>query len=212
MIGIGVITTGVRSVPEAFPALCEEGLLVRVEKDAERVGVAITRNKCLRYLMDQGCEHIFLFDDDCYPTMRGWERYVIGQAARHDMHFIGLPEIFKSSPLASDGELILWDSIVGCFCYQTRALLEAIGGYNPSYMRYGYEDAARNSRALRSGLAGDGTGFPSLLRLPSYIHSMDVYGQNPAPNLSPEEKTHWIQMNQVIFREEMESGGIFYPL
>jgi len=212
VIGIGVVTTCVRSIPEAFRSLCEGGSVVRVEKDTERVGAAITRNKCLRYLMEEGCDHVFLFDDDCYPTMRGWERYVIDQAAQHNLHFVGLPEIFTSRPLASDGELILWDGIVGCFSYQTRALLEAIGGYNPSYMRYGYEDAARNSRALRSGLAGSGKGYPSLLRLPSYIHSMDVYGENPTPNLSPQEKAHWIRMNEAIFREEMESADICYPL
>lgn len=203
---------GIRRIPAAFPALCEEGALVRVEKDAERAGVAITRNKCLRYLMDEGCDHIFLFDDDCYPTMRGWERYVIDQAAKHGTQFIGLPEIFKSSPLASDGELILWDNLIGCFNYQTRALLETIGGYNECYVRYGYEDAARNRRALRSGLLGAGKGYPSLLRLPSYIHSMDVHRENPAPNLTPEEKARYLRINQPIFRKEMESGVICYPL
>ncbi|NII54925.1 hypothetical protein [Luteibacter sp. SG786] len=212
MIGIGVITTDVRSVPEAFPSLCEEGSLVRIEKDVEKAGAAVTRNKCLRYLMDQGCEHVFLFDDDCYPTMKGWERYVIDEAARHNMHFIGLPEIFKSRPLASDGELIFWDRVIGCFCYQTRALLQAIGGYNPSYVRYGYNDVARPTRALRSGLAGDGKGYPSLLRLPSYIHSMDVHGENPVPNFSPQEKARWRERNWVTFREEIESEVICYPL
>ena len=36
----------------------------------ENVGIAKAKNKCLELLED--CEHIFIFDDDCYPIKDGW--------------------------------------------------------------------------------------------------------------------------------------------
>lgn len=40
-----------------------------------RNGIAKSKNKCLELLED--CEHIFLFDDDFYPTKRNWDKHYI---------------------------------------------------------------------------------------------------------------------------------------
>lgn len=41
-------------------------------------GIARGKNKCIEYLDD--CEHIFLFDDDCWPIKEGWENTYIQYA------------------------------------------------------------------------------------------------------------------------------------
>ena len=38
----------------------------------ENVGIAKAKNKCFELLYDSGCEHFFLFDDDCYPLVEDW--------------------------------------------------------------------------------------------------------------------------------------------
>lgn len=185
--------------------------MIRVQTDDQREGVAKTRNACLRYLMDQGCDYLFMFDDDCYPIMVGWERYFIDQHRKSGLHFFGIPEVFKSQPLGLDGEILRWDSIVGCFSFQTRHLMDVVGYYNVAYKRYGYEDAARNRRCIRSGLCGDDATFPSPVRASAYIHSEDVYGSVTVQNMSQDEKAVYIAQNAAEFNKEMRSARLYYP-
>lgn len=211
-IGMGVITMGVRPLNPNVADLKAPDTLLHVHVDSERRGVAHARNTCLRHLVDEGCEAIFLFDDDCYPLMAGWETYFVEQSVRTGLPFFGLPEAFKSRPLSLRDEVVRWDSIIGCFSFQTAAVLDRVGGYNDAYVRYGYEDAGRNNRVLRSGLCGDpNSGFPSLLRAPSYIYSEDVYARNPTPNLSVEDKAAFIEINRPTFIREVESANLYYP-
>jgi hypothetical protein len=161
--------------------------------------------------MDEGCDYLFLFDDDCYPIMVGWERYFIDQHLASGLHFFGIPEVFKSKPLALHQEIVRWDSIVGCFSFQTRKLMEVVGYYNVAYQRYGYEDAARNRRCIRSGLCGDQDSFPSPIRSSAYIHSEDVYGSVIVQNMTREEKAACIAQNEAEFHKELRSARIYYP-
>lgn len=208
---MGVITMGVRELNPNVERLKAPGTVLYVHTDTERRGPAHGRNACLRYLRDQGCEAIFLFDDDCYPIMPGWEDYFVRASAQSGIPFFGLPEAFKSRPLSLQGEVVRWDSIVGCFSFQITSLLDAVGGFNEGYVRYGFEDAGRNNRIQRSGLCGDSSsGFPSLLRATSYIYSEDVYARNPTPNLSMSEKMKFIEINRPTFLREVEGANLFY--
>lgn len=214
-IGIGVITMGKR---ELHPYLIgpdlpghERGTFVVT--DEHGAGVAPTRNACLRTMLAAGCEHFFLFDDDCWPVMAGWESYFLGAHRASGADFLGLPEAFKSRPLGWDGETLYWNSIVGCFSSQTRHAIDVLGGYNETYKRYGYEDAGRNHRAYKAGIAGDFEGgWASPLRSTSYIHSADVYDEHPVPNLTVVEKTRLIEANRAEWIREMGSEQICYPL
>jgi hypothetical protein len=210
-IGIGIITMGVRKIHANIPFLCDPSALVRVETDFLKEGPGRTRNKCLKFLMDQGCEHIFMFDDDCYPIHKGWEKYFIDVAKTHGIHFMGLPNAFESRLKLLTGELGYWSEILGCFSYQDRRLMETVGYYNTAYVRYGSEDNGRNHRAFKSGLCGVGAGSPAPLRATSYIFSEDVYHLNPVANMTPEEKRHFIDLNHQTFLKEINGRQIFYP-
>lgn len=210
-VGLGVITLGVRQIHRNIIEKTHSDTLIRIQTDDQRQGVARTRNACMRYLMEQGCDYLFMFDDDCYPVMNGWEQYFIEQHLASGSHFFGIPEVFKSKPLALQGEVVRWDSIVGCFSFQTRRLMEEVGYYNVAYQRYGYEDAARNRRCIRSGLCGDSQSFPSPLRAPAYIYSEDVYGVVAVQNMTQAEKAVYIGRNAAEFQKEMSSDRIYYP-
>jgi hypothetical protein len=210
-VGIGVITAGVRTLN---PALFQhsrggfEAAHLVVFEDVNMRGPAFSRNECLRALfVEEACDHVFMFDDDCYPLMAGWENYFLESHAAYKLEFLGLPEAFKSRPTAFDGEVVWWDGVVGCFSSQTRKCFETVGYFDPAFKGYGYEDSERHARLRRSGLC-NGPGMPSLLRAPSYIFSEDVYARNPTPNLTVAEKQAGIARNRDRFIQECNSTRI----
>lgn len=59
---------------------------VQVVRFNKRGGVAAGKNKCLEILHE--CEHVFLFDDDCWPIKDGWAQQYIDAAEKSDcFHF-----------------------------------------------------------------------------------------------------------------------------
>jgi hypothetical protein len=86
-------------------------------------------------------------------------------------------------------------------------MLDRIGYYNEAYIRYGYEDSGRNDRARRAlGCAG----YPSPIRASAYIHSQDVFGECPKPNMTPEAKEAAIMANRSIWLAELASPRLLY--
>lgn len=207
-IGVGVITMGLREInPMLFAKTTHE---VFVYTDTERLGPGHARNQVLKHF--DGYDHVFIFDDDCYPTRLGWEDYFIQQAQAHDVHYMALPDIFGGELLEqTNGEMTFWFSALGCFLYQDKLAMQEIGGYNLEYNRYGYEDAARSHRAIKAGLTGSDKGWGFPLRGLSYIHSEDVFGENPTPNIVTAEKLAYIASNQPIYQKEIEGKQLFYP-
>nr|DAY73869.1 MAG TPA: glycosyltransferase [Caudoviricetes sp.] len=206
-IGIGVITMGVRTINKKLFENSEHGIFIYTDK--ERLGPSHARNKVLEHFDDY--DHIFIFDDDCYPTKLGWEQYFITKASEYGIHYMAIPEVFGGEFISSDNEMQYWYSALGCFVYQDKVAMATIGGYNTAYNRYGYEDAARSRRALHAGLTGhdNAWGFP--VRGLSYIHSEDVFGENPVPNIDTPEKLKYIESNHKIYAEEISSPTLFYP-
>lgn len=206
-IGIGVITCGVRPLHSLLePA----GAITATFTDLGRRGPAYSRNEVLHQLYEEGCDYFFLFDDDCYPVMPGWAEYFIAQHEASGLDFLGLPEVFKSPFTGSVGEIGFWGlfGAVGCFSFQTRRMIDSIGYYNEAYHTYGYEDAGRNLRALRAmGLQH----YPSPIRASAYIHSQDVFGECPRPNMTTEAKQACIDANHPLWLAERDSSQLYYP-
>lgn len=214
-IGIGITTMGKRVIRNS--RYMDSGLDVNrdvyhIYVDEKREGPAAAKNETMKALYDEGCTHMFLFDDDCYPVMDGWVNYVITNAQQHRLEYVGLPESFKSTPVRGslNREFIAWDGMLGCFLFQTRAMLETVGYYNRNYQRYGFEDSARNDR-MRRAMGYPIGQQPSLLRLPSFIHSEDVYDEYPLANLTSEEKTKYIDINRPEWTREVTSDQLYYP-
>lgn len=210
-VGIGVITAGVRQINQNLLKYSSLECASYFYLDVHRRGPAHARNECLHELFErQQCDHVFLFDDDCYPLMVGWERYFLEQHHASGLQFFGLPEAFKGRVVAFAGEILWWDGVIGCFSSQTRECFKQIGYFDTEFQGYGYEDSERHARLRRSGLCGH-SGMPSPLRSTSYIFSEDVYARNPTPNLSFEEKQAAIARNRDRFMRECQSTRIYVP-
>lgn len=206
-IGVGVVTCGVRRL---HPLLEPAGAITVTFTDVGRRGPAYSRNEVLHQLYIEGCDHFFLFDDDCYPVMPGWAEYFIAQHEASGFDFLTLPEAFKSPFMGSRGEIGFWAlfGALGCFTSQTRAMVDKIGYYNEAYHVYGYEDSGRNHRALRAM----GTPHsPSPIRASAYIHSQDVFGECPTPNMTMDQKQACIDVNHPLWLIERDSPQLYYP-
>ncbi|VGQ11805.1 hypothetical protein SB5439_04997 [Klebsiella variicola] len=206
-VGIGIITAGVRGIREDYKKHTTNGEIF-IYTDKERRGPGHARNQVLKYF--EGFDHIFLFDDDCYPTLQGWENYFIDFAVKHSIDYMCLPEVFKTGLVSTEGELTRWDGGLGAFTYLSNKGLKTIGGYNKNYKRYGLEDVAYRFRAQRAGLTGALDSFAFPLRGLAYIHSMDVFAENPTPNMSNTDKRLSVSINQPIYNQEMASDQLYY--
>lgn len=208
-VGVGVITAGVREIIPKLQANTKYP--IEVYLDEHRKGPAHARNQLLKSMMTRGMEYMFIFDDDCYPTMGGWEDYFIDFAVRQNVHFMGIPHVFADEPVC-EASASYWPGVLGCFTFQTRKFMEEVGYYNTSYDVYGFEDSGRNNRAWRAGLTGDRVGYFSLPHKAGYyIHSEDLYHESPEPNISAEDKARYISKNHPIYIAEITSPQLYYP-
>jgi len=74
---------------------------------SNNVGIARAKNKCLELLRD--CEHIFLFDDDTWPTTNGW---YIPYVASREPHLMYLFESWSSGNPVGDDRIIYEDGSI----------------------------------------------------------------------------------------------------
>lgn len=164
MIGVGITQFG--NDPKREDAirktleLCE-GFKVHVSRDI--YGIAKAKNDCLRNLMD--CEHIFLFDSDCYPLVKGWEQYYIQSGMKHlcytDGRFI----------LGFDGNITIYEKPDGCMLYIHRDCINAVGGFDEEFKVYAGEHQNYSDRIYNAGLTPNR--YMDLTYSNQFIHWMD---------------------------------------
>lgn len=169
-IGIGITT---HNRPEIFTKTLEhlkrftpETKIVVVDDGSEipcldasfrfdtNVGIAKAKNKCLELLSD--CEHIFLFDDDCYPTVDRWYEPYIDSSEPHLMYifkdFATGRKLNDTKILFEDSQLVSYSHPRGCMLYFDRKILDVVGGYDTRYGRWGFEHGDISNRIYNNRL------------------------------------------------------------
>jgi glycosyltransferase involved in cell wall biosynthesis len=116
------------------------------------VGVAAAKNKCLELL--EGCDYIFLFDDDCYPVRdKWWEPYI--KSGIHHLSFT-----FERTKRGRNGNdkitsqygLSIYKNPCGCMLFYTKECIEKVGGFNLGFGKYGHEHVDHSIRIYNAGL------------------------------------------------------------
>src|SRR5690606_13225662 len=93
----------------------------------ENAGIAPAKNKCSE-LVD-GCEHIFLFDDDCYPEAPGWEEPYINSPEPHLAYHYLVSEGRSRGVVArysGDDKHEAYAQSQGCMMYVHHSVLDAV--------------------------------------------------------------------------------------
>lgn len=130
-------------------------------RSGERLGISKVKNACLASLHD--CEHVFLFDDDCWPVSPDWaQNWVsINQANKiqHSMFNVGMQTLLDRNPafkavvqscsVTGSGResMVAYNNCFGVMLYFTREVLDVVGGYQTDTPAlYGYEHAQMSKR------------------------------------------------------------------
>jgi hypothetical protein len=111
-------------------------------------GIAKTKNKCLELL--DGCEHVFLFDDDTFPTEEGWEIPYINSPEPHLMYTFCANGF--SAEQYRDDQHVGYNTPCGCMLYLHRSAIDRVGGFDPVFGRWGGEHGDLSSRIHNAGL------------------------------------------------------------
>lgn len=145
-----------------------------------QAGIARTKNKCIELLYNKGCEHIFLSDDDCYPTMPGWSSPYIYSGHKHLQ--LSFEKNSKGQRLSHSvhikkriGHLIEYAAPNGCFYYIHRDCIDKVGGMRTDFGIWGMEHQEYSQRIHNAGL----TTYPYLdiANSMDYFHVCDYYNE-----------------------------------
>jgi glycosyltransferase involved in cell wall biosynthesis len=123
---------------------------------AKPQGIVAAKNKSLELLMDAGCEHLFLWDDDAYPIAdEWWKPYVESPEPHLAYQFLDLSGERKLKDMAvlyRDDRHVAYTGQRGVMLYYHRSAIEQVGGFDPAYGRGMFEHSDLALRIYRNGL------------------------------------------------------------
>lgn len=167
------------------------------------VGIAKSKNKCIELLYDAGCEHFFLFDDDCYPICSNWYKPYIDSGENHlNYIFEKFSDTAQSTlrdtcMIYDDGKIIAYSHTRGCMCYYRRICFDKAGGMSPIFGKWGYEHPDLSNRIFNLGLTK--FRYMDIPNSNKYIYSRDENTRNANSTVIGEERQKQINKNSVIY-------------
>lgn len=106
-------------------------------------GIVAAKNASLSALVDAGCEHLFLFDDDAWPIADGWHVPYVESAEPHlayqFLDLAGARKLNDISVLYRDERHVAYTGQRGVMLYYHRSAIERVGGFDSIYGRGMYE-------------------------------------------------------------------------
>jgi len=193
----------------ANPVTVPDGIqLIRHEKS---LGIVASKNRSLEALIDAGCEHLFLWDDDAWPVAGGWEKPYIASPEPHLAYqFLDLAGSRKLNDLAvlyRDDKHIAYTGQRGVMLYYHRSAIEAVGGFDSVYGRGMYE---HSDLALRIHNAGLTTwAFADVAGSEKLIHSLDEH-EAVERSVSRPDREQQVRHNVTIHNERRDRGYTGY--
>lgn len=191
-IGIGITTYGNRETP-AYANIRKYSKGAKIVTVNQK-GIAKAKNMCLAFLDD--CDHIFLFDDDCYPKTESWFTPYVFSGINH------LSYTFNRKILNQSNGLTEYELPSGCMLYINRACLDIVGGFDEDFQGYSYEHVNYSQRVYNVGLTP--ARYLDVTLSKDYIHSMDEHRQISS-SVSQLDRGLGIQTNRHLFMKNTDS-------
>jgi hypothetical protein len=191
-IGIGLTVYGNRQTP-ALEMIRKHTPLARIVTVNVK-GIAKAKNMCLALLED--CEHIFLFDDDCFPKVDKWYEPYINSGIPH------LCYTFDRKVLSVKNGITEYELPCGCMLYINRKCLDVVGGFDTDFEGYAYEHVNYSQRVCNSGLQN--APFLDVVDSHLLIHSMDEHKQIES-SVNHADRSNGIQTNRHLFMKNRDS-------
>lgn len=202
-IGLGIITCNrkelfkdcISSLPEADEIIVvNDGKsydmsypsnITKIIHHKHNLGVGKSKNQALRYLMEKGCEHLFLMEDDVKIINKEALHAYIKTAkisglkhlnfayhgpANKDIH--GSPAPRKVIRYTPDVAVSLHGHLAGAFSYYTRDVIEKFGYYDEIF-KNAYEHVDHTMRLIEAGLYSPFFWFADVADSYNYIADLD---------------------------------------
>ncbi|MBJ8871012.1 glycosyltransferase family 2 protein [Citrobacter braakii] len=178
--------------------------LVRHDKSC---GIVASKNASLTALVDAGCEHLFLWDDDAWPIADNWHLPYIESPEPHlayqFLDLAGRNKLNDMAELYRDDKHVAYTGQRGVMLYYHRSAIDKVGGFDPVYGRGMYEHP---DLALRIHNAGLSTwAFADVVGSEKLIHSMDEYEEG-ARSIPRPDREALVKRNVGIFNARRDSG------
>ncbi|MDM3280775.1 glycosyltransferase family 2 protein [Citrobacter sp. Ce104] len=184
---------------------------VKLVRHEQSRGIVASKNASLTALVDAGCEHLFLWDDDAWPIADNWHLPYIESLEPHlayqFLDLAGPRKINDMTVLYRDDKHIAYTGQRGVMLYYHRSAIDKVGGFDPVYGRGMYEHP---DLALRIHNAGLSTwAFADVVGSEKLIHSMDEYEEG-ARSIPRPEREALAKANAVIYSERRDNGYTAY--
>lgn len=193
----------------AKPVTVPDG--VTLIRHDESLGIVASKNRSLEALVDAGCEHLFLWDDDAWPVADGWEKPYIASPEPHlayqFLDLAGPRKLNDLSVLYRDDKHVAYTGQRGVMLYYHRSAIEKVGGFDPIYGRGMYE---HSDLALRIHNAGLTTwAFADVIGSEKLIHSLDEH-QAVERSVPRPDREQQVKRNVTIHNERRDNGYAGY--
>ncbi|MDU4585926.1 MAG: glycosyltransferase family 2 protein [Enterobacter hormaechei] len=184
---------------------------VQLLRHETSLGIVASKNASLTALMDAGCEHLFLWDDDAWPIADNWHLPYIESPEPHlayqFLDLAGSNKLNDLSELYRDDQHVAYTGQRGVMLYYHRSAIEKVGGFDPVYGRGMYEHSDLALRIHNAGLTtwayGDVVGSEKL------IHSLDEHEAVERSVPRPDRQA-LVERNVKIHNERRDAGFTGY--
>ncbi|HCJ7430062.1 TPA: glycosyltransferase family 2 protein [Citrobacter freundii] len=180
---------------------------VQLLRHESSLGIVASKNASLTALMDAGCEHLFLWDDDAWPIADNWYLPYIESPEPHlayqFLDLAGPRKINDMAVLYRDDKHIAYTGQRGVMLYYHRSAIEKVGGFDPVYGRGMYEHPDLALRIHNAGLTS--WAFADVVGSEKLIHSMDEYEEG-ARSIPRPDREALVKRNVGIFNARRDSG------
>ena len=184
---------------------------VQLLRHDKSLGIVASKNASLSVLMEAGCEHLFLWDDDAWPIADDWHQpYIESQEPHLAYQFLDLAGRNKLNDLAvlyRDERHVAYTGQRGVMLYYHRSAIEKLGGFDSVYGRGMYEHSDFALRIHNAGLTtwayADVTGSEKL------IHSLDEH-EAVERSVPKPDRVALVERNVKIHNERRDTGFTGY--
>lgn len=152
----------------------------------KRQGIPAVKNKCLDLAMESGADHVFLFDDDCYPIAKDWHLPYVNSPHPHLCYtFLPHTRIVDGHKYHALGN--------GCMMYIHRSVVEKIGGFDTRLGLGKFEHVQYSHRVHAAGLIPHP--FIDVLGSDKLFHAMDERNEI-SRTFTQQEQAHLLNVNR----------------
>lgn len=180
---------------------------VKLVRHEQSRGIVASKNASLTALVDAGCEHLFLWDDDAWPIADNWHLPYIESPEPHlayqFLDLAGPRKINDMTVLYRDDKHIAYTGQRGVMLYYHRSAIDKVGGFDPVYGRGMYEHPDLALRIYNAGLST--WAFADVAGSEKLIHSMDEY-EEVTRSIPRPERESLAKSNAVIYSARRDIG------